>query len=79
MPSFSPRLNVSASFLANYADSFSKSDLLRIGHEKLGDTLFETWSCYVNKKLHCGKCESCNNRKKAFIRVRIPDKTAYLA
>ena len=29
-----------------YADSFSKSDLLRIGHEKLGDTLFENESAY---------------------------------
>ncbi len=61
-----------------YADSLSKSDLLKVGYKKLGGTLFETWSCYVNKKLHCGKCESCNNRKKAFMRAHIPDKTSYL-
>jgi len=64
-------------------DGISKKDLLRIGYKVLGDKLFETWSCYTdgikhdNELLHCGKCESCMNRKKAFIEAGIEDKTKY--
>ena len=61
-----------------YNESFSKSDLLKKGYKILGDAVFDTWSCYANKKLHCGKCESCNNRKKAFVKARILDKTKYM-
>ena len=31
-----------------------------------------------NGKVQCGKCESCNNRKAAFLEVGIEDKTPYL-
>jgi 7-cyano-7-deazaguanine synthase len=64
-------------------DNISKKELLRIGYKVLGDKLFETWSCYTDgikyddELLHCGKCESCSNRKKAFIEARIDDKTKY--
>ena len=60
-----------------YRGGFSKSDLLKIGYKRLGDKLFDTWSCYSNTKIHCGKCESCNNRKIAFDKARITDKTVY--
>jgi 7-cyano-7-deazaguanine synthase len=53
-----------------------KSDLIREG-AKLG-VLFElTWSCYLDKIKHCGKCESCNNRKKAFQEAGVADPTKY--
>jgi len=55
----------------------SKSDLLKIGYKRLGDEIFKTWSCYADTKIHCGRCESCNNRKAAFINARINDKTKY--
>ena len=55
----------------------SKSDLLKIGYKRIGDEIFKTWSCYTNAKIHCGKCESCNNRKTAFLKAKIPDKTKY--
>jgi len=55
----------------------SKSDLLKIGYKRLGDEIFKTWSCYADTKIHCGRCESCNNRKTAFINARINDKTKY--
>lgn len=55
----------------------SKSDLLQIGYKNIRDEIFKTWSCYDNRKIHCGKCESCNNRKKAFLKARINDKTRY--
>jgi 7-cyano-7-deazaguanine synthase len=56
----------------------SKSDLLKSGMKVLGDSIFKTWSCYSNKKYHCGECESCNNRKIAFAKAGIIDKTKYL-
>ena len=55
----------------------SKSDLLKIGYRRLGDEICKTWSCYADTKIHCGRCESCNNRKAAFLKARINDKTKY--
>lgn len=62
-----------------FNESLSKSELLKRGHEVVGDLLFRTWSCYSNTKLHCGRCESCNNRKAAFVKAKILDKTRYLS
>ncbi len=61
-----------------YRNGLSKSDLLKEGIRNLGDLIFGTWSCYSNKKFHCGICESCNNRKSAFVKAGIKDKTKYL-
>jgi 7-cyano-7-deazaguanine synthase len=64
-------------------DGIEKADLLRIGYKVLGDKLFETWSCYTDgvkqdgEFVHCGKCESCVNRKNAFITAGMEDKTKY--
>ncbi len=60
-----------------FSDGLSKSDLLGIGYSVFGDKVFNTWSCYANKKLQCGKCESCQNRKAAFVAAKIDDKTRY--
>ena len=60
-----------------YVDGFSKSDLLKIGYKKLGKEIFKTWSCYSSTKIHCGRCESCNNRKAAFQDAKIVDMTKY--
>lgn len=61
-----------------YREGLSKSELLKIGIRALGDSIFKAWSCYESKKHHCGVCESCNNRKKAFEKAGITDKTKYL-
>ena len=61
-----------------YKESLSKSDLIQNGFKTLGNSIFKTWSCYSSKKDHCGICESCNNRKIAFQRAGIIDKTKYL-
>ena len=60
-----------------FRQGLSKSDLLKVGIKILGDSIFKTWSCYSSKKLQCGICESCNNRKKAFAEAGIKDKTKY--
>ena len=73
-------------------DKISKSELLLMGYETLGKRIFESWSCYLgtgsdnnddnavtidNKDIQCGICESCMNRKHAFSKAGLEDKTQY--
>jgi 7-cyano-7-deazaguanine synthase len=64
-------------------EGITKHKLLKLGHKMLGDIIFESWSCYSNgKRIHnalvqCGECESCINRKMAFSKAGIEDKTIY--
>jgi len=55
----------------------SKTDLIMRAEKERKDLIFHTWSCYRSGKYHCGECESCQNRKKAFSLCGIPDKTQY--
>ena len=54
----------------------SKSDIIKRGFE-LGVPFDVTWSCYFGGVKHCGKCESCVNRKRAFKEAQIKDPTEY--
>ena len=72
------KLRKSIEIWSPYRKGLSKSDLLKTGVKNLGDSIFKTWSCYSNKKYHCGICESCNNKKIAFKEAQIKDKTKYL-
>ncbi len=53
-----------------------KSEMIKAGAE-LGVLFDLTWSCYRGGQRHCGKCESCINRKKAFAAAEILDPTEY--
>lgn len=76
-------INRKVSIWSPSLEGMSKYELLKIGHEILGDLIFESWSCYSNGKkahkkiLQCGVCESCINRKMAFTMAGIEDKTIY--
>ncbi len=53
-----------------------KSEVISLGKE-LGVPFEITWSCYRGRGRHCGVCESCINRKKAFLEAGVPDPTDY--
>ncbi len=54
----------------------SKAELLTVG-ANLGVPFELTWSCYLDGEKHCGKCESCVNRKAAFKESWVADPTEY--
>jgi len=56
----------------------TKDEMLKISYKLLKDRVFRTWSCYLDGRKQCGKCESCRNRKQAFKLAGIKDKTGYL-
>jgi len=43
----------------------SKGQVSIIGFDA-GAPIFDTYSCYEGKEIHCGKCGACNERKEAF-------------
>jgi 7-cyano-7-deazaguanine synthase len=57
--------------------NLQKSEVLKIG-KQLGVPFELTWSCYRNEEKHCGRCESCMNRKNAFKEAKIDDPTEYI-
>ncbi len=63
----------------------TKEEIVKLGAElekKLGvEVLKYSYSCYKDNGedfLHCGKCESCMRRKRAFLMAGLRDKTIYM-
>lgn len=56
----------------------NKDEIVKLG-AKLDAPLDLSYSCYMGGKKHCGICESCMRRKRAFKKANIEDKTIYEA
>lgn len=54
----------------------NKSDIVRMG-EGIVAPLNISYSCYMGEETHCGICESCMRRKRAFELADVEDKTIY--
>jgi 7-cyano-7-deazaguanine synthase len=54
----------------------NKNEIVEYGNN-LGAPMELSYSCYKGFNYHCGVCESCMRRKRAFKNVGIEDKTVY--
>jgi 7-cyano-7-deazaguanine synthase len=54
----------------------NKEDIVKLGYNE-GAPLELSYSCYMGGEKHCGLCESCMRRKRAFIRANIEDRVEY--
>lgn len=61
--------------LAPFID-LRKHDIAAIG-DSLAVPWLETWSCYVGRERHCGRCGTCVERREAFRLAKIVDPTPY--
>lgn len=54
----------------------SKADIVRLGYD-IDAPMHLSYSCYVGKENHCGKCGTDVERKEAFQLANVPDPTVY--
>jgi 7-cyano-7-deazaguanine synthase in queuosine biosynthesis len=56
---------------------FTKPEVIQLA-ASVGFDMSYTWSCDHNGNEHCGSCQSCTNRKRAFKVAGVSDPTIYL-
>jgi 7-cyano-7-deazaguanine synthase len=54
----------------------TKKEIVELG-EKVNAPMEMSYSCYMGDEVHCGACESCMRRKRAFEQAGVEDKTKY--
>lgn len=54
----------------------SKKEIVEFG-SKVNAPMELSYSCYIGEEQHCGSCESCMRRKRAFEMASVLDKTEY--
>lgn len=55
----------------------TKKDIVKKGYE-IDAPMELSYSCYNGTEAHCGVCESCKRRKRAFEEAKLDDPTKYL-
>lgn len=55
----------------------NKEEIVKLG-EEIGAPLDVSYSCYMGDEVHCGVCESCMRRRRAFEEAGAADRTKYL-
>ena len=58
------------------AIDLDKEEIVKLGLE-VGAPMDISYSCYAGRKKHCGVCESCMRRKRAFKKLNVKDLTEY--
>ncbi|MGF7119493.1 7-cyano-7-deazaguanine synthase QueC [Methanobacterium oryzae] len=56
--------------------NLNKNEIVKLG-AKINAPMDLSYSCYMGEKEHCGICESCMRRKRAFDSSNVEDKTEY--
>jgi len=55
----------------------NKNEIVKLG-DKINAPMNLSYSCYVGEKEHCGVCESCMRRRRAFKESSVEDYTHYI-
>jgi 7-cyano-7-deazaguanine synthase len=58
------------------AIDLNKEEIVKLGVE-VGAPMELSYSCYNGRDKHCGVCESCMRRKRAFMNLEIEDLSEY--
>jgi 7-cyano-7-deazaguanine synthase len=57
--------------------NLNKTEIVKLG-AKVEAPLHLSYSCYLGEERHCGTCESCMRRKRAFYNSGVLDNTHYM-
>ncbi|MBM3233188.1 7-cyano-7-deazaguanine synthase [Candidatus Pacearchaeota archaeon] len=55
---------------------YDKEDIIKLGN-RMGLNYRDTYSCYIGRKNHCGRCLACRLRKAGFYWAGLEDPTRY--